>query len=92
MENGIPVGVVLIDVDGDTAFIDNLYVLPDGRGKGYGRRLLQEAIAHLRQLKVRKVDLMVTADNEIAVHLYDEAGFDISRLRMTKFLDPAYNP
>ncbi len=50
----------------------DLFVLPDFRGKGYGRKLLTKAI----QMNAPKgMMLLVEADNEPAIRLYESAGF-----------------
>ena len=87
VEDGTPVGLIFVDLDGDSAFIDNLFVASDRRGQGVGQSLLRHAIEHLRVQKVKTIDLMVTSDNETAVNLYQKLGFEVSRLRMTRQLD-----
>lgn len=47
-------------------------VLPDYRGKGLGRRLLEELIARSR---FARIELGVFADNTAALALYEKAGF-----------------
>ncbi len=45
IEDGKAVGALSLsfDMQNSTAFVDSLYVMPDFRGKGYGRALLEEA-------------------------------------------------
>ncbi len=58
------------------AFIRSMYVVPDARGQGLGRRLLSAALAQAESWHgVEQVKLSVTASNQPAVHLYQCAGF-----------------
>lgn len=50
----------------------DLFVLPEFRGKGYGRKLLTKAV----QMNVPKgMMLLVEVDNEPAIRLYESTGF-----------------
>ncbi len=58
------------------AYIGGMYVVPEGRGQGAGRALLEAAITHARTLKdLEEVVLAVTVGNEAARHLYESVGF-----------------
>jgi ribosomal protein S18 acetylase RimI-like enzyme len=53
-----------------------LVVYPKWQGRGFGRQLLVHALQWARTtLKVEKIELMVRATNERAVHLYQSLGF-----------------
>jgi ribosomal protein S18 acetylase RimI-like enzyme len=52
-----------------------MYVRPEGRQAGIGRRLVEAIIDHARQ-HVELLQLMVVADNVPARRLYDRLGFD----------------
>jgi len=53
-------------------------VLADHRGQGVGRALLQTTISQVRAMgRLKKIDLMVRADNIAAVNLYRAAGFSL---------------
>ncbi len=53
-----------------------MYVLPQHRGQGLGRRLVDAAIGHARARKgLRTLTLTVTAGNRPAIALYEAAGF-----------------
>lgn len=57
----------------DTAIgVLGMGLLPDYRGKGLGRKLLDELIARSR---FERVELGVFADNTVAISLYEKAGF-----------------
>ena len=51
-----------------------MYVRPEGRNMGIGRRLAEAVIAHARD-RVEILKLCVTAGNEPALRLYAEIGF-----------------
>jgi GNAT superfamily N-acetyltransferase len=56
----------------------SMYVAPDLRGGGTGRKILQEIIARARVLEgVRQVHLSVVGDNVRARTLYLTTGFEI---------------
>jgi ribosomal protein S18 acetylase RimI-like enzyme len=63
-----------------------IYVAPRCRGQGLGRRLMTEAELLLKTHGCYRVDLMVTATNEQAVHLYQSLGYEITRYQMEKRL------
>ncbi|HEY9256323.1 bifunctional helix-turn-helix transcriptional regulator/GNAT family N-acetyltransferase [Chitinophaga sp.] len=48
---------------------------PDYRGRGLGKKLLQEAIVFCREKDYQKVYLMTTSMQETAIALYKKAGF-----------------
>ena len=51
-----------------------VYVAPDARGKGVGRRLLESVLEHARG-RVQQVHLSVTTTNAAALALYQHLGF-----------------
>lgn len=58
------------------AFIRSMYVAPQARGQGFGRRLLSAALAQVSLWDgAEQVKLSVTATNQAAVHLYQSVGF-----------------
>lgn len=48
---------------------------PDYRGKGLGKKMLEEAIAFCKEKNYQKVYLMTTSMQETAIALYKNAGF-----------------
>lgn len=58
------------------AYIRAMYVAPQCRGTGAGRKLMQRAIAFVTTLEgVQQIDLAVTAGNAPAIALYESLGF-----------------
>ena len=89
-----PVGYVVLTVSfsfeyrGCDAFIDELYIAEEYRGKGIGRRAMQfvEAVAHQRG--VNAMHLEVSPANAAALELYRRSGYvDHGRYLMTKWLE-----
>jgi ribosomal protein S18 acetylase RimI-like enzyme len=79
-----------LEVGGLAGWIDELYVVPDARGRGIGTQLLDAATALLRERGARAVDLEVDRDHTRACALYERAGFvHLGRERMQKRLIPA---
>lgn len=56
----------------------DLYVVPDVRGKGVGRRLIEACRGACRKRGVGKVVWETAPDNETAQRLYDSTGADSS--------------
>ncbi len=50
-------------------------LLPDWRGHGLGRRLLQIALDQADALRFSRVELDVVTDNTAAIALYERMGF-----------------
>jgi ribosomal protein S18 acetylase RimI-like enzyme len=75
---------------GRDAFIDELYVEPDYRGQGIGRRAMELVEEVARELHVNAVHLEVSKGNDAALELYRRAGYvDHDRYLMTKWLRDA---
>lgn len=56
-------------------YIDSLAVLPEYRGKGIARQLMQEQIRHAKKLGLPIATLLVDPDNPPALRLYKSLGF-----------------
>lgn len=61
---------------GHKASIFGMYVLPEYRGQGLGRSLLEKLISRAGDLGVRQVNLSVVSANTPAVLLYESCGFE----------------
>jgi GNAT superfamily N-acetyltransferase len=58
------------------ATIGGMYVIPEWRGQGVGRALLETALTHTRSLAgVRYATLTVVTAHTTAIALYERAGF-----------------
>lgn len=73
-DSGI-VGFCKVDLHGDgTGKLDYLVVLPQCRGRKYGKALMDWAMAVFSGSGVRKIEVKVV-DGSDAVHLYEKYGF-----------------
>lgn len=69
--NGDAVGTASVSaVDTDHAFLYNVEVSPEYRGKGYGHSIIKYCLEHYKI-----TELTVEPDNEVAIHLYEQYGF-----------------
>ena len=76
-----------IEYGGPDAFVDDLYLVPDARGRGLGGAVLALLEDEARSLGLAALFLVVDPDNRPARRLYDGAGFAETRwLLMTKRL------
>lgn len=72
----------------DEADITNIAISEIYRGKGYGRKLLMEAVNQIFEKGYQAVTLEVRKSNETAVHLYEKAGFQIEGERKNFYESP----
>ena len=56
-------------------------IVPEARGRGGGRALLDALLEHSRSRGAHKVELEVWPDNARAIALYASAGFEVEGLR-----------
>lgn len=65
----------------DEAYIINICVHPDYRGRGYGKQLLTAMISEAKRLGAQRMTLEVRASNAVAIELYKDMGFNIEAVR-----------
>jgi len=70
-----------------TAWITDLVVLPENRGRGHGKALLARAESAARRAGARRLDIGVLSRNDGAARLYRAVGFRDFHIEMTKRLD-----
>jgi len=61
--------------DAPAAYLEELYVIPDRRGEGLGRALLETAMEAARSHGADIIDLGTGEDDTAARGLYESAGF-----------------
>jgi ribosomal protein S18 acetylase RimI-like enzyme len=61
-------------------------LLPEFRGKGIGKRLIERTLAAAREVGFHRVELTVREDNLNAIELYKKIGFEIEGLQRDAFL------
>lgn len=62
--------------EGGTGGIYGLGVLPENRGRGFGRAILVHAVEKLKDAKAAEIMLQVAAENATALGLYKSCGFE----------------
>lgn len=72
--DGTLVGITVVFSDGDVAQVEDVYVAPEARGRGYGRALVTRAIEVACQAGHRLV-FIVADDNGWPKRLYARLGF-----------------
>jgi putative acetyltransferase len=55
--------------------LGKMYLVPEARGRGLGRLMLERAIAHARRLGFRTIILETVSVMEEAIRLYTRRGF-----------------
>lgn len=84
-----PIGLCLLALRGDRAWIGGMGVVQAARGRGLGHALMQAAIARARDAGARTVDLEVLETNPIARRTYERLGFTPTRDLLTWFVPAA---
>ncbi|ARU60104.1 hypothetical protein CBW65_02805 [Tumebacillus avium] len=65
----------------EVGFLYELYVLPEHRGKGLGKQMMERGISELREQGHTEIRLNVFAGNP-AQKLYESLGFQVRNLQM----------
>ena len=74
-----PVGVALLGLRGEHAWVGGMGVVPAARRAGLGERLMREILAAAREAGAREVRLEVLEQNLAARALYEKLGFTFLR-------------
>jgi len=80
-DEGAPVGVAVMRVQpslwsqAHEAYLAELYVVPNRRGRGFGRELITEAIRVARERGADYAFLITSEEDRLAQRLYEAAGF-----------------
>jgi ribosomal protein S18 acetylase RimI-like enzyme len=88
---GVTVGYLLANISGDFLFdvserfcmISDLFVVPEFRRNGIGKRLVLECMKKTKAKGFASVRLNVLPENEVAIKLYQKLGFRIFMYGMT---------
>ena len=70
------IGKIHISITDNEGFIYGFGVLPDFRGKGYGREILSSTLNILKEKDVDNIFLEVATQNNNALGLYESCGFE----------------
>ena len=78
--------VMRMDLQGPFGSVDQVYLLPDYRGRGLGGLLMQAAHDFIQNQGVPVARLYVTVENQQAVTLYEREGYRVTRYEMERVL------
>jgi len=74
--DGVPVGSVVVErKDAETGSLRMLLVVPEGRGMGVGKELVNECIRFSKKAGYSKLSLFTTNENLAAIKAYEKCGF-----------------
>ena len=90
---GVQIGHVWVALhrqhgSGSGAWIYDIEIEPEHRGKGFGRALLLAAEEETARHGVGKIGLNVFGSNTAARRLYESNGYQVTSTQMSKELDP----
>ena len=71
---------------GKSAWLDELYVLPEHRGMGVGSLLVEKVVEEAQREGCRAIDLEVEDEHRRAERLYERKGFE--KLRRSRWVRP----
>ncbi|SJZ74340.1 GNAT family N-acetyltransferase [Consotaella salsifontis] len=72
--------------DDRSAFVYDFYIRPEYRGQGLGRQALALLETELTQAGIEQIRLRVAADNDGAKRLYENTGFRVTGINMSKLI------
>ena len=70
------VGIAFCGQDGRRGYIYHLAVDPNYRGRGLGKRLVDECLAGLRRLGLKRANIMVATDNPRGREFWSKCGWE----------------
>lgn len=85
-EGDIVFGYLWITVSEKTAWVYDIYIHPEWRGKGYGRAALEEMNRRLFSEGIVEIGLRVATNNGRAKKLYEKLGFEMTGFNLSKRL------
>jgi GNAT superfamily N-acetyltransferase len=76
--------IAVVDADNGEGQFRWFLLVPEARGTGLGRRLLETALAYCRDRQMPRVFLWSFSDLAAALALYERAGFKVTETRATQ--------
>jgi len=73
-KGGSPAAVTKLRSDGKTAWVEDVYTVPEARRRGYARALVTH-VTNLARSRAHEVIYIVADDNDWPKHLYANVGF-----------------
>ena len=80
-EGGNQVGSLVLVYSENKASIFSVEVLSKFRGKGYGKKLVENAVSRCRERNCSSIELNTETDNQVANGLYQSMGFEIRGIK-----------
>lgn len=74
--NNDTIGKININYKDNLAFISGFGIIPEFRGKGYGKVALKNALKFINERDIDQVELDVSCKNDTALNLYKSCGFE----------------
>jgi GNAT superfamily N-acetyltransferase len=77
---GVSVGLIVLEKrelygDLDTGCVETVYILPEHRGKGFGRRLMEYAAEYFKTLGIGEIFLRAGETDAPAIAFFERCGF-----------------
>ena len=86
------IGIVWVELQHEQttgAWIYDIQIVPEQRGRGYGRALLRAAEREVERRGIESIALNVFGGNAVARDLYESSGYATTSLHMRKRLSSA---
>lgn len=87
----IPMGYSLFSHNGNEGDLLTLAVLPEIRGQGHGKNLLQQTLSLVKKNNIEKLFLEVRVSNKSAIMLYQKQGAENTGMRKNYYALPHSN-
>ena len=83
------IGYLWVDIDDQKkrCFVADIYINPDNRHQGWGRKTLELLDLNMKQRGITRIVLHVFGNNQIAQELYKKMGYQVIGLNMQKWLN-----
>ena len=87
-DTGVKIGLIWFaekfQASRPSAFIYDFLIYEEHRRKGYGRQTLTALEEKVKELGIETISLHVFGHNQVAIDLYQKAGFEITDFHMAK--------
>ena len=92
-EKDLPIGYIILAIvysfefGGKNAFVDELYLEKEFRGKGIGKKVMDFVAEEAKRMNIKALHLEVENNNVLAIELYRKYNFkDHHRILMTRMV------
>lgn len=90
VEDGLKIGFVAFETNEEThsAMIEDFFVVPATRRRGYGTAMVKAIFSKMNQLGMTLVELTVRRDTPEALAFWEAQGFRVALYRLRQYRDP----